>query len=195
MAGYSRVQPSQSSPDDNDDLSSLYSLPSIQNSSGGWPSVKSHSPGLSVRTLNQSDGGTYRDDISSLANFSSEDLDPSVRDSVFTVNMSASPLISPPRTPSGSSRGQYQTPSPLGTFLSASNTVGRTTDLQNALYPIRERVNSTRAAVDIPPDTYHRQVKNVRVCMSASTTGAQSIVCSHRSRSLWRPVPPKSNSG
>jgi hypothetical protein len=87
MAGYSRVKPPQSSPDNNDDLSSLYSYPSIQNSPD-WPSVLL-SP-ASVRTLNQSDDGTYRDDISSLANFSNEDIDPSVRDSVFTVNMSPS---------------------------------------------------------------------------------------------------------
>ncbi|KAN0126131.1 Metallo-dependent phosphatase-like protein [Lactarius tabidus] len=87
MAGYSRVRPPQSSPDNNDDLSSLYSYPSIQNSPD-WPSVLL-SP-ASVRTLNQSDDGTYRDDISSLANFSNEDIDPSDLDSVFTANMSAS---------------------------------------------------------------------------------------------------------
>jgi hypothetical protein len=107
MAGYSRVKPPQSPPDNNDDLSSLYSRPSIQNSPH-WPSVNLHSPGPSVRTLNQSDGGTYRDDISSLANFSSKDIDPSDRGSVFTANMSASPSSSRPSTPSGSFRGQYQ---------------------------------------------------------------------------------------
>jgi hypothetical protein len=173
-----RVQPPQSSPDDNDDLSSLYSHPSIQNSSGGWPSVKSYSPGSSVRTLNQSDDGTYRDDIS-LANYSNEDLDPSDRDSVFTVDLSASPSITPPRTPRGSSRGQYQPPSHLRNILPAPNTVDRTTYLQNALYQLQEQGSSTRAAVDIPLDTYNRQVKNVRACimMYASTTSAQSVVC------------------
>jgi hypothetical protein len=100
MAGYSRVKPPQSPPDNNDDLSSLYSRPSIQNSTH-WPSEQLHSPGPSVRTLNQSDGGTYRDDISSLANFSSKDIDPSDHGSVFTANMSASPsssrqLVLPP---------------------------------------------------------------------------------------------------
>jgi hypothetical protein len=108
MAGYFRVKP-QSPPDNNDDLSSLYSRPSIQNSPH-WPSVDLHSPGLSVRTLNQSDGGTYHDDISSLANFSSIDIDSSDRGSVFTVNMSTSPSNSRPSTPSGSFRGQYQPP-------------------------------------------------------------------------------------
>jgi hypothetical protein len=108
MAGYSRVKAPRTRPhDNNDDLSSLYSRPSIQNSSH-WPSVNLHSPGPSVRTLNQSDGGTYRDDISSLANFASEDIDPSVRDSVLTANMSASPSSNRPSTPSGSFRGKYQ---------------------------------------------------------------------------------------
>lgn len=39
--------------------------------------------------------------------------------------------------------------------------VDRSTYLQNALYQIQEKGNSTRAAVDIPPDTYERHVKNV----------------------------------
>jgi hypothetical protein len=161
MAGYSRVKPPQSSPDNNGDVvSSLYSCPSIQNSPGGWPSVQLHSPGPSVRTLNQSDDGTYRDDILSLANFSNEDLDPSVRDSVLTVNSLALPSISPPRTPSGSSRGQYQRPSHLGNFVSAPNMVGRTTYLRNALYHMQEEGNSTGAVVDIPPNTYNRHDNN-----------------------------------
>ncbi len=42
--------------------------------------------------------------------------------------------------------------------------VDHTTYLQNALYQIQEKGNSTRA-VDIPPDTYERHVKNVRVCL------------------------------
>jgi hypothetical protein len=108
MAGHSHPQ---SPHDDNDDLHSLYSRPSIQNSPD-WPSIKLLSPGPSVRTLNQSDGGTYHDDISSLANFSCKDIDPSDRDSVFTANMSASPSSSRPSTPNGSSREQYQ-PEPL----------------------------------------------------------------------------------
>ncbi|KAN0135922.1 CNH domain containing protein [Lactarius tabidus] len=120
MAGYFRVKP-QSPPDNNDDLSSLYSRPSIQNSPH-WPSVDLHSPGLSVRTLNQSDGGTYHDDISSLANFSSIDIDSSDRGSVFTVNMSTSPSNSRPSTPSGSFRGQYQ---PLPVWLEKSGEWGR----------------------------------------------------------------------
>jgi hypothetical protein len=93
MAGHSRVKPPQSSPDYRDDLSSLNSYPSIQNSPN-WPSVKLLSPGPSVRTLNQSNGGTYHDDISSLANCSSKDIDPSDRGSVFTANMSAFPSSS-----------------------------------------------------------------------------------------------------
>jgi hypothetical protein len=105
MAGYSRVKPPQSPHNNNDDLSSLYSRPSIENSPD-WPSVNLLSPGPSVRTLNQSDGGTYRDDISSLANFSSKDIDPSDRGSVFSANMSVS--NSRPSIPSGSSREQYQ---------------------------------------------------------------------------------------
>jgi hypothetical protein len=107
MAGYTRVKPPQSPPDNNDDLSSLYSRPSIQNSPH-WPSNTFHSPCPSDRTLNQSDGGTYQDDISLLANFSSEDIDPSVRGSVFTANMSASPSGSRSSTPSGSFREKYQ---------------------------------------------------------------------------------------
>ncbi|KAN0135797.1 hypothetical protein V8E53_006249 [Lactarius tabidus] len=108
MAGYSRVKAPRTRPhDNNDDLSSLYSRPSIQNSSH-WPSVNLRSPDPSVRTLNQSDGGTYRDDILSLANFASEDIDPSVRDSVLTASMSASPSSNRASTPSGSFRGKYQ---------------------------------------------------------------------------------------
>ena len=53
--------------------------------------------------------------------------------------------------------------------------VDRNTYLQNALYQIQEKGNSTRAAVDIPPDTYERHVKHVRVYRSASATGAQSV--------------------
>jgi hypothetical protein len=122
MAGYSRVMgprgPRTRPHDNDDDLSSLYSRPSesIQNSPH-WPSVDLHSPGPSVRTLNQSDGGMYHDDISSLANFSSKDIDPSDRGSVFTANMSASPSSSRPSTPSGSFRGQYQ---PLPVWLEKS---------------------------------------------------------------------------
>jgi hypothetical protein len=107
MASYSRVKPPQSPPNNKNDLSSLYSRPSIQNSSH-WPSINSHSPGPSVRTLNQSDGGTYRDDISPLANCSSEDIDPSVRGSVFTANRSASPSSNRPSAPSGGFHRQYQ---------------------------------------------------------------------------------------
>jgi hypothetical protein len=125
MAGYSRVmgpRGPRTRPHDNDnDLSSLYSRPSIQNSPH-WPSVNLHSPGPSVRTLNQSDGGTYHDDISSLANFSSIDIDPSDRGSVFTANISASPSSSRPSTPSGSFRGQYQ---PLPAWLEKSGEWGR----------------------------------------------------------------------
>jgi hypothetical protein len=116
MAGYSRVKPPRTRPNDNNGdlpVSSLYSRLSIQNSpqnSPHWPSDKLHSPVPSVRTLNQSDGGTYRDDIS-LANFStaSEDMDLSVRrSSVFTANMSASPSSNRPSAPSGGFHGQYQ---------------------------------------------------------------------------------------
>ncbi|KAI9435974.1 RhoGAP-domain-containing protein [Lactarius indigo] len=91
----------QSPRDDDDDLSSLYSRPSIQNSPD-WPSVRLPSPGPSVRTLNESDDGKrYLDDISSLANFSCDDME-SDRGSVFT---------SRPSTPSSSSHDQYQPPS------------------------------------------------------------------------------------
>ncbi|KAN0135807.1 hypothetical protein V8E53_006259 [Lactarius tabidus] len=110
MAGYSRVKPPRTRPNDNNGdlpVSSLYSRLSIQNSPH-WPSVNLHSPGPSVRTLNQSDGGTYQDDISSLANFSSEDIDPSVRGSVLTANMLASPSSNRPSAPSGGFHGQYQ---------------------------------------------------------------------------------------
>jgi hypothetical protein len=73
--------------------------------------------------------------------------------------------------------------------------VDRSTYLQNALYQIQEKGNPTRA-VDIPPDTQERHVKNVRVrCVSASKTGAQSVVRLRRSASLRRPVPPTINSG
>ena len=90
----SRVNPPQRTHDNNDDLSSHYSRPSIQNSPD-WPSIELQSSGPSARTLNQSDGGTYRDDLSSLANVSSNGLDPSVRSSASTANMSltSSPSI------------------------------------------------------------------------------------------------------
>ena len=105
MAGYSRVNPPQRTHDNNDDLSSHYSRPSIQNSPD-WPSIELQSSGPSARTLNQSNGGTYRGDLSSLANFSSNGLDPSVRSSVSTANMSTLPLSNRrrPSAPSGSSR-------------------------------------------------------------------------------------------
>ncbi|KAF8263331.1 hypothetical protein EI94DRAFT_1741178 [Lactarius quietus] len=93
--------------DDNDDLSSLFSRTSIQNSPD-WPSVRLPSPGPSIRTLNQSDDGNYPDDLSSLANFSCEDLGSSDRGSVFSANISTSPSSSRPSTPSGSSHDQYQ---------------------------------------------------------------------------------------
>ncbi|KAH9041098.1 hypothetical protein EDB85DRAFT_1886718 [Lactarius pseudohatsudake] len=101
----------QSPHDDNDDLSSLYSRPSIQNSPD-WPSVRLPSPGPSFRTLNNEsdDGKYYLDDISSLANFSCEDTE-SDRGSVFTANISTSPSNSRPSTPSSSSYDQYQPPS------------------------------------------------------------------------------------
>ena len=106
MASYSRVKPPQTTHDNNDDL---YSRPSIQNSPD-WPSVELRSLGPSVRTLNQSDGGTYRGDLSSLANFSSNGLDPSVRSSVSTANMSTSPLDCHrrPSATSGSSHQKYR---------------------------------------------------------------------------------------
>ncbi|KAH8982466.1 LIM domain-containing protein [Lactarius hatsudake] len=96
--------------DDNDDLSSLNSRSSIQNSPD-WPSVGLPSPGPSFRTLNNEsdDGKYYLDDISSLANFSCEDTE-SDRGSVFTANISTSPSNSRPSIPS-SSYDQYQPPS------------------------------------------------------------------------------------
>jgi hypothetical protein len=104
MAGYPQRQPPQ---DDDDDLSSLFSRTSIQNSPH-WPSIRLPSPGPSVRTLNESDAGNYSDDLSSLANFSCEDLDSILdRGSVFTANISRSPSSSCPSTPS-SSYEQYQ---------------------------------------------------------------------------------------
>ncbi|KAN0135316.1 CNH domain containing protein [Lactarius tabidus] len=130
MAGYSRAKPPQSSPDNNADLSSLLSRPSTQNSTH-WPSVNLLSPGPSVRTLNQSDGGTYHDDSSSLANFSSKDIDPSDCGSVFTANMSPSPFSSRLSTPSGSSRRQYQ---PLPMSLERSGEWGRSGG-STQLYP------------------------------------------------------------
>jgi hypothetical protein len=107
MVDYSQGQPPH---DDNDDLSSIYSRPSIQNSPD-WPSVRLPSPGPSVRTLNESNDGKYCDDISSLANFSCEDLGLSDRGSLFTANISPSPSSSRPSTPSSSSHDQYQPPS------------------------------------------------------------------------------------
>ena len=105
------VDCSQGQPhDDNDDMCSIYSRPSIQNSPG-WPSVRLPSPGPSVRTLNESNDGMYCDDISSLANFSCEDLESSDRGSVFTANVLPSPSSSRPSTPSSSFHDQYQPPS------------------------------------------------------------------------------------
>ncbi|KAN0127697.1 hypothetical protein V8E53_014474 [Lactarius tabidus] len=49
MAGYSRVKPPQSPHDNNDELSSLYYRPSIQNSPD-WPSV--NSPGHQLVSTN-----------------------------------------------------------------------------------------------------------------------------------------------
>lgn len=108
MVGHSQ---SQHPHDDNDDLSSLNSYPSIQNSPD-WPSVRSLSPGET--TLNESNNGTYRDDISSLVNFSCDDPESSDRGSVSTVtaNISTSPSNSRSSTPSLSSYDQYQSPSP-----------------------------------------------------------------------------------
>ena len=71
--------------------------------------------------------------------------------------------------------------------------VDRTTYLQNALYQIQEKGNSTRA-VDIPPDTQERHVKNVRVFVYLRPV----LICVgrlRRSPSLPRPLPPTSNSG
>ena len=108
MVGHSQ---GQSPHDDDDDQSSLFSRPSIQNSPD-WPSVRLPSPGPSVLTLNQSDAGNYSDDLSSLANFSCEDPGSSDRGSVFTANISASPSSSRPSTPRSNSHDQYQFPSP-----------------------------------------------------------------------------------
>lgn len=106
MAAYPQRQ------DDDDDRSSLFSRTSIQNSPH-WPSVGLPSPGPSVRTLNQSDAGSYPDDLSSLANFSCEELDYfSDRGSVLTVNISRSPSGSRPSTPRSDSHEQYQQLSP-----------------------------------------------------------------------------------
>jgi hypothetical protein len=102
MVDYSQGQPPH---DDNDDLSSIYSRPSIIQNSPDWPSVRLPSPGPSVRTLNESNDGKYCDDISSLANFSCEDLD---RGSFSTANISPSPSSSRQSTPSSSSHDQYQ---------------------------------------------------------------------------------------
>ncbi|KAH9055706.1 RhoGAP-domain-containing protein [Lactarius vividus] len=96
---------------DNDDLSSLYSRPSIQNSPD-WPSVRLPSPGPSFRTLNESDDRRcYLDDISSLANFSCGDTE-SDRGSVLIANISTLPSNSRPSTPSSSPYDRYQPPSP-----------------------------------------------------------------------------------
>lgn len=108
MVGHSQGQPLHN---DDDDLSSLFSRPSIQNSPD-WPSVRLPSPGPSVLTLNESDAGNYPDDLSSLANFSCEDPGSSDRGSVFTANISASPSSSRPSTPSSNSHDQYQSVSP-----------------------------------------------------------------------------------
>ena len=105
MAGYPQRQPPQN---DDDDRSSLFSRTSIQNSPH-WPSVRLPSPGPSVRTLNESDAGSYLDDLSSLANFSCDDLDFfSDRGSVLTANITGSPSSSRPSTPSSSSHEQSQ---------------------------------------------------------------------------------------
>ena len=108
MVGHSQGQPPH---DDDNDLSSLFSRPSIQNSPD-WPSVRLPSPGPSVLTLNESHTGNYPDDLSSLANFSCEDPGSSDRGSVFTSNISASPSSSRPSTPSSNSHDQYQSMSP-----------------------------------------------------------------------------------
>ena len=104
MDGHS--QPEDRPHDDNDNQSSIYSRPSILNSQG-CPSVRLPSPGPSVRTLNESDGGRYYDDILSLANFSCGDLESSDGGSLFNANISSS---SRPRTPSSSSHDQHQPP-------------------------------------------------------------------------------------
>ena len=109
MAAFPPRQPPQN---DDDDLSSLLSRTFIQNSPH-WPSVGLPSPGPSVRTLNQSDAGSYPDDLSSLANFSCEDLDYfSDRGSVFVANISRSPFSSRPSTPSSDYHERYQLLSP-----------------------------------------------------------------------------------
>ena len=73
--------------------------------------------------------------------------------------------------------------------------VDRSTYLQNALYQIQEKGNQSRA-VDIPPGTEERHVKNVRGCrVSAYATGAQIVVCFRRFASLRHSVLPTSNSG
>ena len=94
MAGNSRAKPPQRTHDNNDDLFSHYSCPSIQNSPD-WPSIELRSPGPSILTLNQSDGGTYRDDLSLLDNISNDGLDPSVQSSASTADRSlpSSPSI------------------------------------------------------------------------------------------------------
>src|SRR6266404_2311088 len=102
MAGYFQEKPPH---DDNDDLSSLYSHPSIRNSPG-LHSVRLPSPRPSILTLNGPDDKSYRDDLS-LANFSEF----SDRGSVFTANISTSPSSSRPSTPSSSSHDQYPSPS------------------------------------------------------------------------------------
>ena len=128
MAGYSRVKPPQRTHDNNDDLSSHYSRPSIQNSPD-WPSIELRSPGPSVLTLNQSDGGTYRDDLSSLANVSSNGLDPSVRSSASTANMS---LTSSPSTRADQRTYQARLPSLM--LSSSKPTTGSTMFLDDRSY-------------------------------------------------------------
>jgi hypothetical protein len=161
MAGYSRVKPPQSPHDNNDDLSSLYSRPSIQNSPD-WPSIELHSPALSVRTLNQSDGGTYRDNISSLANLSSKDTDSSDRGSVFTANMSASPSSSrpsTPSTPSASSRGKYQTLSLEKSGESGRRRSGSSRQYQPGLPPlVLSSRKSTIGSTVFQDDSSYRSV-------------------------------------
>jgi len=51
--------------------------------------------------------------------------------------------------------------------------VDRSTYLKNALHQIQEKGNSTRAAVDIPPDTYERHVKNVPQPVASRPTEEQ----------------------
>jgi hypothetical protein len=155
MAGFSRAKPPQSSPDNNADLSSLFSRPSTQNSTH-WPSVNLLSPGPSVRTLNQSDGGTYHDDISSVANFSSKDIDPSDCGSVFTANMSPSPFSSRLSTPSGSSLRQYQ---PLPMSLERSGEWGRSGGFTQ-LYP-SIRADKRPYQPGLPPLVHSSQESNI----------------------------------